>query len=228
MDLKIDDVATMLNVPEATIRHWVVEGQLPAYRIENEWRFNRMEVEDSIMTNKIPAGVGETASGAIGSLQFSLYRALHKGAILSFIQGNNKEEVIRASVAAIANELRVDGNILSEQLLSREKLQSTGVGSGIAIPHTRDFLLNSHQDSVVVTLLDKPIPYDALDGQPVSILFFLFASSDKRHLHLLAKLAHLANSSEARSFLASKPTKEQLLNFVRQWEGQVQNCSLNS
>ena len=53
-------------------------------------------------------------------------------------------------------------------------------------------------------------------------LCFLFASDDKKHLHLLAKVAHLSSQEEARAFLKTKPNKEELLEFVREWEGSIQ------
>lgn len=216
MDLKIQDVAAMLNVSETTIQSWIVDGRLPAYRIEEEWRFNRMEVEDSIMANKLTASDSATTSG--GSLQFSLYRALHKGMVLQEVCGATKDTVITNAVNAMAKELQLDAQVLTDLLLSREKLHSTAVGHGIALPHTRDFLLSAHQDVVVIAFPEKPIPYEALDNEPVNTLFFLFACSDKRHLHLLAKLAHLSNDINARKLLQSKPNKETLLGFIRDWE----------
>lgn len=230
MDLTIADVAALLNVSEAVIKRWVNEGRLPAYRIGNEWRFSRMEVEDSIMTNKLSGQSNSSATppspSTGGSLQFSLYRALHKGMVLTNIEAENKEELIHNCVEAMAQELRVDNTVLTELLLSREKLHSTAVGHGIAIPHTRDFLLNAHQDSVVVAFPAHPIPYDALDNLPVETLFFLFACSDKRHLHLLAKLAHLSNNEQARNLFKLKPSKEELLLFIREWESNLYSAKL--
>ena len=121
-----------------------------------------------------------------------------------------------------AADLNLDADVLSELLLDREHLQSTGLGNGIALPHTRDYLLNTHQDLVVVAFPTKPIMYGSLDGKPVHTLFFLFACDDKRHLHLLAKIAHLSNIPETIDLLQSKPRKEVLLEYVKNWEGRIQ------
>ena len=69
--------------------------------------------------------------------------------------------------------------------------------------------------------LEEPISYGALDGKFVHTLFFLFASNDKRHLHLLAKIAHLSQQSQAIAFLETRPTKEHLLTFIKEWEAEV-------
>ena len=97
----------------------------------------------------------------------------------------------------------------------------TALNNGIAVPHTRDSLRKGPFDMVFVVHPKDPLEYGALDGKPVHTLFFLFAGNDKGHLQLLAKLAHLGSNSEALDFLNTKPSKKQLLDFIRGWEGQV-------
>jgi PTS system nitrogen regulatory IIA component len=94
----------------------------------------------------------------------------------------------------------------------------TALNNGIGVPHARDLLLNKHFDAVVVAFPKHPIQYGALDGKPVHTLFFLFACEDKRHLHLLAKLAHLSSQSGSLEFLSKGPNQEDLLTYVKDWE----------
>jgi nitrogen PTS system EIIA component len=116
---------------------------------------------------------------------------------------------------------------LTDLLLDREALQPTALNNGIAIPHTRDFLLNVHHDMVPVVFPEKSISYGALDGKPVHTLFFLFASDDKKHLHLLAKIAHLSSQPTALALLQSQPSKETLLEYVKNWEGSIPQAKDN-
>lgn len=238
MDLKIKDVADLLNVSETTIRRWLTDGKIPAYRINHQFRFNRVEIEDWVMGQKLgpsttitlPFSLPESpetktapskqASG--GSKQYSLYRAVHKGGVHNGIPGKTKEEVIRATMKRIGGEVHLDPEVISELLLDRERLQPTALNNGIAIPHTRDFLLNSHYDMVTIVFPKEPIEYGALDGKPVHTLFFLFASDDKRHLHLLAKIAHLSSQPGTIELLKSKPSKEELLEYIKSWESTIQ------
>ena len=53
MDLKIKDVAELLSVSETTIRRWLTEGKIPAYRINHQYRFSRLEIEDWMMGCKL-------------------------------------------------------------------------------------------------------------------------------------------------------------------------------
>jgi PTS system nitrogen regulatory IIA component len=154
----------------------------------------------------------------MGTQQFGLYRAVYKGGVYDNVEGESKEEVIRAAVLKIAADLRLDAEVITELLLDREKLMPTSLSSGIGVPHTRDFLLQESYDVVSVVFLKKPIEYGALDHKPVHTLFFLFACDDKRHLHLLAKLAHLASKKDNLDFLRNHPTKQEFLNYIKQWE----------
>jgi PTS system nitrogen regulatory IIA component len=229
MDLKIKDVADLLNISETTVRRWLGEGKIPAYRISQQYRFNRAEIEDWVILHKqgkintfTPDKNGESEKGVSGSKQFSLYRAIYKGQVLSGIPGKTKEDVIRATMKKIAPEMHLDADVLTELLLDRERLQPTALNNGLGIPHTRDFLLSSPNDVVTVAFPDRPLEYGALDGKPVHTLFFLFAANDKKHLHLLAKIAHLSSQPKAVSLLQSKPNREQLLSFIKDWESSMQ------
>lgn len=231
MDLKIKDVADLLNVSESTIQGWVSEGKIPAYKINQQYRFSRIEIENWMLSSKLaeqerlqqiyPPPTEESQRS--GMQQFSLYRAIHQGAVLSHVPGTSKEELIRGTTALISQRLGVDGEILADLLMDRENLMPTSINHGIAVPHTRDFLIKGPFDLVAVVYPQKPIEYGALDGNPVHTLFFLFGSSDKRHLHLLAKIAHLSNNPETLKFLQTKPDKTALLEYVRDWESKVRH-----
>lgn len=235
MDLKIKDVAELLNVSETTIRRWLGEGKIPAYRINHQYRFSRTEIEAWVMSQKLGHSFGASEAKEEddsilapakkgGSKQFSLYRALHKGGIVYDVPGTTKEEVIRRTMKSVAKELNFDADVMSDLLLDRERLQSTGLGNGIAIPHTRDHLLSNHYDVVVVSFPEHPLVYGSLDGKPVHTLFFLFACDDKRHLNLLAKIAHLSSLPQTSALLASKPSKEKFLEYVKAWESGIQKA----
>ncbi|HEX2582889.1 MAG TPA: PTS sugar transporter subunit IIA [Chlamydiales bacterium] len=229
MDLKLKDVAELLNVSEATIRRWISDGKIPYYRLSQQYRFSRSEIENWVLSCKqgkgefSPFNQEEVDGGKerLGTHQFGLYRAIHKGGVYKDIPGGTKEEVIRNAMNEIARDLHLDAEVITELLLDREKLMPTALSNGIGVPHTRDFLLQESFDVVVVVFPKEPIEYGALDGQSVHTLFFLFACDDKRHLHLLAKLAHLCSRPENLSYLQTRPPKQQLLETIKHWEANV-------
>ena len=78
---------------------------------------------------------------------------------------------------------------LFERLLAREKLGTTGIGGAIALPHGR--IPDGPPATAVMLTLEHPIPFDAIDNQPVDLLFALFVpeSQCKQHLQTLALIA---------------------------------------
>jgi len=237
MDLKIKDVAELLNVSETTIRRWLLDGKIPAYKLNRQYRFSRIEIENWMMTRKLnisenetkflPTGeeqifpVKEEEHSRSGQQQFSLYRAINRGGVYRNIPATDKEQLIKATMQQIASPLRLDAEVLSEMLLDREKLMPTAFNKGVAVPHARECLQHVPFDLVTIVFPEKPIEYGALDGQPVDVLFFLFATKDKTHLHLLAKIAHLSSDEEALAFLKTRPEKGPLMEYIRNWEGKI-------
>jgi PTS system nitrogen regulatory IIA component len=239
MDLKIKDVAELLNVSETTIRRWLAEGKIPAYRLHHQYRFSRIEIENWMLSCRLQKETGnflpvheeqiyppkkqkkEDQEGKKGMQQFSLFRAIHRGGVFTDILSNEKKGMIRETMDRISGDLGMDPLVMSDLLLDREKLMPTALNNGIAVPHTRDFTLKGPTDVVTVVFPKKPIDWGALDENPVHTLFFLFACDDKRHLHLLAKLAHLSSNDEALELMRSKPSKKELLDYMKDWESSV-------
>lgn len=229
MDLKIKDVAELLKVSEKTIRRWLQHGKIPAYRLNHQYRFSRMEIQDWVMAQKLKSQVDPhsqhgapqpLASEETGHHVFSLLRAMTRGGVHQKILGTTKEEVIHATMLRLEERLDLDGEVVANLLLEREALMPTALNNGLAVPHTRDFLLQGEEDAIAVVFPEHPVPYGALDHQPVHCLFFLFAHSDKQHLRLLARLAHFVSRPEVLQKLAGVPSAKELLELVRAWEAQ--------
>ncbi len=221
MDLKIKDVAELLNVAESTIIRWLEEEKIPAYQINDEYRFNRSEIEDWVMRQKLDFEEQPEEESKPRNMQFSLYRSIYRGEVFHDLSGQTKEEIIKSTMGHMAQNFDLDAEVLTDLLLDREQMMSTSLGHGIAVPHTRDFLLDTHFDVIIPVYPAHPIEYGALDGQPIHTLFFLFACEDKHHLHLLAKLAHLSANEKTRAFFQTQPSKERLLEFVKHWESSL-------
>lgn len=149
---------------------------------------------------------------------------MYKGGVVSNVPVTSKQELIKIVMRQVAPRLGLDPDVCTELLLDREALMPTALNSGLAVPHPRDIVLEiPGSDTIVTVFPEKPIDYGALDGQPVHTLFFLFSASDKTHLHLLSKLAHLGSQPQALEFLASKPNQETLLAYIKDWEAKVRN-----
>lgn len=223
MDLKKKDIGELLTLSEQTIDRLLEEGKIPHYKLGGEYRFNRQEIENWMMqtlsSDKEGLPFGEVRGESGPWQQFGLYRALHKGQVLTLdSEGKSKKEIIEETTFSVASRLSFDAEMIADLLYERELLQSTALASGIAVPHTREVLLRNLYDAVIVVYLTTPMDWGALDGEEVSTLFFLFACDDKRHLNLLAKIAHFSSSPDNIAFLKHRPGKEELLTHVKAWE----------
>ena len=222
MDLRKKDVADLLTVSIQTIDKLIEEGAIPFYKLSGEYRFNRGEIEnwlvDNLSKHKNSLPFGE-AEGGVGPWQkFGLFRALNSGDVYQDIATLEKNEIITEAMHRISNKLTLNPEVVSNMLIEREELMSTAIGKGIAVPHTREFFLEGLSDGVVIVFPEEPIDWGALDGEKTHTLFFIFACDDKRHLNLLAKIAHLTSSEEALAFFKTKPSKQELLSYIKKWE----------
>ncbi|TFF19822.1 PTS IIA-like nitrogen regulatory protein PtsN [Jiella endophytica] len=113
------------------------------------------------------------------------------GAILPDLRANSKKQVLQEMAARAAEITGISEREIFETILGREKLGSTGVGNGIAIPHGK----LAELDHIVglFARLSRPVDFDALDDQPVDIVFLLLApqGSGADHLKALSKVARL-------------------------------------
>lgn len=112
-------------------------------------------------------------------------------AVLSNLKASSKKQALQEMAAkAAVITARTDREIF-DTLLQREKLGSTGVGHGVAIPHGK---LQGLQKLVgVFARLDKPVDFDALDDEPVDLMFLLLApeNAGADHLKALARIARV-------------------------------------
>ena len=118
------------------------------------------------------------------------------------LQAGSKKRVLELLSELIAQgDASLNRNDIFDSLLARERLGSTGLGHGIAIPHGR--LAQGQHTLAAFIRLQQGIDYDAMDQQPVDLLFALLVpeNSTEEHLQILATLAELFNRSEVRDAL---------------------------
>ena len=105
-------------------------------------------------------------------------------------------------------------------LLSRERLGSTGIGYGVAIPHGR--LKDSDHTTAALIQLNHGIDFDAIDNQPVDLLFALVVpdNATDEHLKILALLAAMFKEESTRALLREAKSPEDMLQLIRNWQSQ--------
>lgn len=119
---------------------------------------------------------------------------------------SSKRQALNAVAEAAAHALGVDEGRVLEALLEREALGSTGLGSGVAVPHAR--LGEVDRVTAVFVRLDTPVAYESVDDRPVDLLLALFAppKDGAEHLRALAAVSRALRSSELREQLRQART----------------------
>jgi PTS system nitrogen regulatory IIA component len=117
-------------------------------------------------------------------------------AVIPALKVNSKKQVIQELAAKAAQLTGQAERAVFETLMQREKLGSTGVGNGIAIPHGK--LAKLAKLFGLFARLDRPVDFEALDGQPVDLVFLLLApeTAGADHLKALARVARLLRDPE--------------------------------
>ncbi len=140
---------------------------------------------------------------------------LNKNCIITDLTSRSKKDVIHELVDAVTKvDERIDPDSLVEILLEREKLGSTGIGDGVAIPHGKFPNIDTLRASFGRSR--QGIDFDALDGKP-SHLFFLLVAPDNSagaHLKALARISRLFKDNSFRESLQIADTKQQLFDII--------------
>jgi PTS system nitrogen regulatory IIA component len=182
--LTIEEVSKYLRVSERTVYDWAQKGEIPSGKIGTAWRFKKAEIEkwvnDRLSGNRLQPQTG----------------AIHLETILSpdrivFLDFSAK----RDALLALAGNLSLSPQIknsqeLASEILKREELMSTAIGRGIAIPHVR---LSSVTDLVVSVGISRAdiIDFQALDDEPVRLLFMI-AAAYNQHAYYLQTLSYFS------------------------------------
>ncbi|MCB1378384.1 MAG: PTS IIA-like nitrogen regulatory protein PtsN [Alphaproteobacteria bacterium] len=121
----------------------------------------------------------------------TLDQIIDVNAVLPNVKAQNKKQLLLELAQAMAARVAIDHRIIFETLLTREKLGSTGIGQGIAIPHGKIPTLSRVYG--LFARLSVPIDFDAIDGQPVDLVFVLLAPdhAGADHLKALARISRL-------------------------------------
>ena len=131
----------------------------------------------------------------------SLATLLERNAILGHVSVNSKRQALQVIADAVARNLKLDAGDVLQALLEREKLGSTGVGLGVAVPHAA--LKGLDRMYGVFMRLETPVDYEAIDDMPVDLVFALLAPEDAgtEHLRALAKVSRLLRQKDLREQL---------------------------
>ncbi len=140
-------------------------------------------------------------------------------AILPELVADSKESAIRQMVASLKQAGKIneaDEEAIVSAILKREELGSTGIGRGVAVPHTK----HPSVESIIstVALCHDGLDFESLDGEDVYILFLLISPPDRPgdHLRGLETITRYLKKDDFCSFLKQARTKEQVMDLLQE------------
>ena len=144
---------------------------------------------------------------------------LDEKSVATGMAGETKEDIINGLVNLVSQSPKVlDREKVRTAILDREKIMSTGVGNGFAIPHGKTDAVTDIVAGFCVTA--KPIAYQSLDDIPVRLVFLLVGKDNLvgPHIKLLSRISRLMNKEEFRTKLLGLKTPQEVISVFRQEE----------
>jgi excisionase family DNA binding protein len=219
--LTVSEVAEYLNLSDKTVLKMIRNKEIPCARVGNQWRFVRQMLDDWLL-EKMDFGPGNGLSRMISEDNdlFQLSRLTRESLIRTDLTPGDGEHVLSQLIQPILNEGIVsDGEGLLQGLLEREKMVSTALGLGVAVPHTRRPDRNLSESPVIsIGLCPTGVPFGAPDKQPTFLFFLVLSDTEVVHLRLMSRVGQLLRNRETREALISMKSPHDVMQYLIQRE----------
>ncbi|MEB0140710.1 MULTISPECIES: PTS sugar transporter subunit IIA [unclassified Undibacterium] len=137
--------------------------------------------------------------------------------VLLDLEISSKKRAFEQAGLLFENNCSIARSTVSENLFARERLGSTGLGHGVAVPHGRIKGLKAPIAALI--RLKEAIPFESPDGQPVSLLIFLLMPDNvtQQHLEILSEIAEMLSNENFRNELNSEPDATMIYEKILAW-----------
>jgi len=138
--------------------------------------------------------------------------------VLVNVDASSKKRVFEHAGLLFENQHALARGVVTDNLFARERLGSTGLGHGVAIPHGR--IKGLKNPLAAVLRVQQPIPFDAPDDEPVGLLIVLLVpeAATQRHLEILSEIAEMLSDRDLRERLKSEPEAAGVHKLIADWE----------
>ncbi len=146
---------------------------------------------------------------------------LDESVVRVHLKGKSKDEIINEMIAIVNHSSKItDIEKVREAIFEREKIMSTGVGNGFAIPHGKSDAVLDIVAAFAIT--EEPIDYESLDEQPVHLIFLLVGKDSMvgPHIKLLSRISRLMNKEDFRKKLLDAKTSKEVIEIFKNEEAQ--------
>jgi PTS system nitrogen regulatory IIA component len=159
------------------------------------------------------------------SVMTNLSKILSPENVLLDLEVSSKKRAFEQAGLIFENNCGIARSTVSENLFARERLGSTGLGHGVAVPHGRIKSMKGLKTPLAAFVrLAEGIPFESPDGKPVNLLFFLLIPDHvtQQHLEILSEIAEMFSDEALRAALASDPDPKSVHARIVNWQPSLQ------
>ena len=206
--MTIEEVAQFLKVSRRTVEDWATKGELRGAELDGAWRFKRSDVEDFVSSKMI-----RQPEKNISELKLDVLLAKER---IIIIDKCAKKDLFDQMINMLSvTPIVKNAAELYDAVYEREELMSTGIGLNLGIPHVR---IKSVKDMAVAFALVKSgvDDYEALDSEPVKLVFMIIAREDQhaRHLRFLSQLSTVMKNDKFRKKLLDCASADEVYSLL--------------
>ena len=206
------ELAEYIKLNEKTIIKMAQNGDIPGIKVGNKWRF-RLSAIDNYLQGEVLSKTDDDLDMVIktGEHIIPLSRLAEPSLMkLNLVAKTRTEVLYELSEIAVNGGLASSSGVLFDQLKKREKLLSTAIGNGIAIPHARNPRIGLRSN--------KGVNFSAPDNEKVYLFFMICPTNAFVHMRLLAKIAKLLHGLDMVDKLRQAKNKEEITALLLEFE----------
>jgi len=219
--MTLAEVARYLKLAEKTVLRMVHKGEIPCAKVASQWRFLRPMIDDWLVAKMQVIPKNDLARLIEnGSDTVPLSRLIREELIVLDVRPGGKQEVLGQLVQPLVeNNLVDEKERFLEKLMDRERMVSTAVGRGVAVPHLR----NPREDPgggpvLVVGICRAGTGFGSPDGEKTHLFFLICTDSEVVHLRVLARFNSIVRKGDTVSRLIRSNTRAEVMQTLLQME----------
>lgn len=219
--LTLDELSRYLKLANETIISLIEKNDIPAINIDGEWKFIKPLIDDWLLSKMSYQklnykDIKSWSNTKSPEILLNVTTFFDKEYIITGLKPGNKEEVLHQLVKPLAeNRLIVSEDFHVLKLMEREKISSTAIGQGIAIPHLKNIKENpKNSPNLIFGICKEGTDFDALDGKLTYLFFLLCTKNEQVHLKIMSKISSIFINETTRDAIINAKDKDEIIEIL--------------
>ena len=225
--MTIKEVAKYLKMNERTVYRLIQDGKIPASKIGKQWRLNKERINEELGFQ-----ISEFGSEYLAGLEkdhkeetIKITPLLKESNIVFDLMASNKNEAIKILIENLVTNSVItsdQGKKIHRAVIERERLCSTAIGEGVAIPHPRQVVSSRLKKPLIsLGICKRGMDFESIDGSPTKLIFLISAPREDIHLKLMARLSRLLRDKKFGYKLSYSNNYKELKELLKEKEDNI-------